>query len=88
MDLIKSDIGKLSPSSDRKYRFNIGEVSVVILKEDCDTLYSAFTQRLLQTVEPEDLAEKQDVRAKAAVVLVQMLTDIDQNKTSSGFNLL
>jgi len=88
VDLINADIGKLSPSSDGKYRFNTGEVSVVISKEDRDTLCSTFTQKLLQTVEPEDLTEEKNARASAAVDLIRMLAGIDQGKNSSGFNPL
>lgn len=85
VDLINADIGELCPSSDGKYRFNTGEVSVVISKEDRDTLCSTFTQKLLQTVEPEDLTEEKNARVGAAIDLMQMLVDISQGKTCLGF---
>lgn len=48
-DLVHADISKLSPSDDGKYRYSIGEVSVVIPKEDRDALCSAFLGKLLHS---------------------------------------
>ncbi|KAJ5569264.1 hypothetical protein N7450_011750 [Penicillium hetheringtonii] len=81
VDLVNTDIAKLNPSSDGKYRYNIGDLSVVISQEDRDTLCSSFIQKLLSTVEPEDVAEEEEARVSAAVDLINILGDIEHAST-------
>lgn len=75
-DLIYADISKVSPSADGKYRYSIGEVSVVIPKEDRDALCSAFLWKLLRSAEPEDLEKEQMARFSAMQDLIQLMEDM------------
>lgn len=88
MDLINTDIGELNPSSNGKYRFNTGGVCCDIEKENRNTLCSTFTQKLLQTVESEDMTEEENARFGAAIDIIQILIDINQGKTCLDFNSL
>lgn len=87
VDLVNTDIAKLNPSSDGKYRYNIGDLSVVISQEDRDTLCSSFIQKLLSTVEPEDVAEEEEARVSAAVDLINILGDIEHGKSCLLFGV-